>query len=183
MTILLRGPIFRTLVSYEPINSRRATTTAHFHRSTGLFRPTIQKTSTSIDTDAAIDEALELTSSSLRFTFSRTPEDPRMIAREGRANCVGYTAMFNRFLMTIAERDGLELTVEHAVARLRFLGLDIHSPLSAVLSGMGLARKSFFKDHDFSLVTDQQSGETVAVDAALYDYLGIDRVRSRVFGN
>jgi hypothetical protein len=53
-------------------------------------------------------------------------------------------------------------------AKITFLDFDLHQ----------LTDSPFFKDHDYNVVEDMQSGERLFVDASTKDVLGIGIVKS-----
>ena len=116
------------------------------------------------------DLAFSLTTRQLAFTFAPASAHPDTVLATGRANCVGYAALFNATAHELIRQRGMEskLEVIHLVGKLYLFGVDLHQ----------LFRTPFFADHDYILLRDTRTGETTATDPSIGDYLWIREVRS-----
>ncbi len=115
-----------------------------------------------------IDLADYLTTHNLSFTTGSASSDPNAAYELGKANCVGYAALFTSIARQLMVNAGLENRYEarHLVGKIELLGWDLHQ----------LFDHPFFKDHDFCVVEDLQTGEKIYIDPSVSDYLWIDRV-------
>ena len=166
LLIFFRGALFRLTVSYEVINSRRHSVSSELKKS---FLSLLDEEKALPDISELSVTALRITADSLRF--STKVSGARIVSREGRryANCIGYARLYDEELGDLLDKHGLggRYQLHRVVGKLRVLGLDIHR----------LIDDPFFRDHDFNLIEDRLTGELIAVDPGLYDYLGIRRVR------
>ncbi len=166
--VLLRGPVFRFMVSYYSIGKR----------------PTVEVTNTKLiaeidaasrDKDLDVEEVVaiadEVTSSTLRFSKGRVSNNPNELIENGNANCIGYAAMFNSVVNHLIQKHGLqdEIAAEHHIGQLYCFGVNLHP----------LFDSPFFADHDFNRVIYKKSGETLWIDPSLSDYSGISRVTGK----
>lgn len=120
------------------------------------------------DINELIDFNLEQTKNILSFTFDKCSSDPATIIKTGKANCIGYSALFNSLMnYTLSERK-LNNNYEcyHYVGKIYYADQNINS----------LFNDPFFKDHDFNIIKNIKQNNSIAVDPSLYEYLGIKRV-------
>ena len=120
--------------------------------------------------DLMIDFSLEITSEYLDFTFENTSTDLNSLLKSGKANCVGYSVVFNAILNYLLDKTKtetiLDFTTEHVVGQISVNGININE----------LFTDPFFKDHDFIIIDYLKSNERIGVDPSLYEYFGIKRV-------
>jgi len=84
---------------------------------------------------------------------------------------VGYARFFKAVLEDKLAGAGTDaVDVYHVVGKLFLFGIDLH----------GLIDDPFFKDHDFNIIVERDTGVVHLIDANLYDYTGIGRVRGRI---
>ena len=165
---LLRGPLFRLLVTYE---------------ATGDLGPaSVKPFSPLADEIAAVEgEDLEtlaaaagdLTSQVLVFELRGKGQSAEGVAETGIANCEGYAALYARVLAVLVEDRGMgeSYEVRHVRGVQRFLGIDFQT---------NDLMPPPYRDHDFVIVVERETGEVVlAVDPNLYDYFGILEVDVR----
>jgi hypothetical protein len=166
LLVLVRGWLFRLTVTYHPISERAAITATDEKLAQQLGNQPIDTAIQSI-----IRRSLNLTTSQLQFTFGKCDSDPNHLFHTHKANCVGYAAYFNTVCEAMIARAGLNnrYKVRHLRAKITFLGLDLHL----------LTDSPFFKDHDYNMVEDLQTGERFFVDASTKDLLGIGHVNSK----
>lgn len=120
------------------------------------------------DINELIDFNLEQTKNILSFTFDKCSSDPATIIKTGKANCIGYSALFNSLMnYTLSERK-LNNNYEcyHYVGKIYYADQNINS----------LFNDPFFKDHDFNIIKNIKQNNSIAVDPSIYEYLGIKRV-------
>lgn len=112
----------------------------------------------------------KLVSSNLSFTFNKVSSNPNVIYEIKRANCIGYSSLFNAIGNHLLKKNNLDDKYEfnHLVGELEFLGINIHQFIDM----------PFFKDHDFNQIKNKKTKETKFVDPSLRDYFMIDEVRS-----
>lgn len=120
------------------------------------------------DVGACIDTALEETADALSFTTGHVHNDAASALKTGKANCIGYSAVFKDRCEEQLGRTGLsvEWRVLHMRGSLYCGSFNMHRLLSS----------PFWKDHDICLVENRHTGERVYVDPSLFDALGIRRV-------
>lgn len=104
----------------------------------------------------------------LSFTFEKVTSDPNEILKEGKADCIGYSALFTVVTNYLLEQQGYASSTRcrHAVGKLYVFGIDVHQYF----------KNPFFKDHHFNMIHNQETEESTFVDASLYDYFGIKTV-------
>ncbi|PQA91672.1 hypothetical protein B0A69_17905 [Chryseobacterium shigense] len=120
------------------------------------------------DVEDIINENLKETASALSFSFDPCASDPNILMETKKANCIGYSAFFAASLHNRLEEQGLDddWSVSHEVGEIYFLNENINAYF----------KSKFFKDHDFVVVKNRKTKETIAVDPALYDYFRIDKI-------
>ena len=118
-----------------------------------------------------IDFNLELTSDLLDFSFEKCSSDQSTMIKNGKANCIGYSALFNSLMNYTLKETKLnkKYTCKHYVGKIYYAGQDIHS----------LVDDPFFKDHDLNVIRDNNNIVSVSVDPSLYEYLGVKRIKNR----
>lgn len=164
--VVFRGPVYRALVEYRPVATRSdypVTDSALVRyieaNSAGLEAPSIHE---------VVNTALSTTSARLHFTAAHNHKDPNKLINSGSAHCVGYASFFAATCNHILRKHNLQ-HAWHAtprVAKLYVLGVNVHPYF----------RSSFFKDHDFVTIENKSTGEVLAVDPVVSDYLFINRV-------
>ncbi len=163
---LLNEPLFRLLISYQPLDSRPPIHLTDFN----LKRILDQKTEgRDLNIDDIVELASELTTSHLSFTPDKASANPNELVTTKKANCVGYAAMFNSIASYLIKKEELQeqYSVQNKVGKLYILGFDLHQ----------FSNTPFFKDHDFNLITNSTTGEKYGIDTSVSDYLGVDYIR------
>ena len=129
---------------------------------------TDKKAGDSQDINYIIRLALLQTGNRLNYTTSGNENDPNKLIYSKSAHCVGYAAFFtttcNYLLKKYNLHDGW--VAKHQIGQMYVLDINIHRCIN----------HSFFKDHDFAIVENRITGEIVAVDPSVNDYLHIDFV-------
>lgn len=169
LLLLLRGPLYRLCINYERIGERPIQSVSD---------PEFQNVlSTTFSAEAPNLEQIlkvsrQLTDRHLSFTTERVGNDAQTVLRTGKANCIGYAALFCSIADELIRQHGLQeqIKITHQVGLLTFFGADIHSIFGD---------HPFFQDHDFASASDQKSGKTFHIDPTVSDYLGIRFVKSK----
>jgi hypothetical protein len=94
--------------------------------------------------------------------------DPNKLLISKHANCIGYAAFFSTVCNSLLEKNNLDQQwiAKPLIGQLYFLDKNIHPYF----------KSAFFKDHDFAVVKNKETGKVFAVDPSLNDYTGIDFV-------
>jgi len=165
LVLLFKGWIYRCTVTYREIGQRHTI----ILQDSGTIADIRNLRN---DRELSLEEIMEIsqsvTNACLRFTSGKVSSNPNTVVGIGKANCVGYSALFssiaNQFFRE--QHSGQSFHVRHLVGRLYFLGVDVHQFFSS----------PFFKDHDFVEIENVTTGEKIFVDPVVSDYLGIERV-------
>lgn len=109
-----------------------------------------------------------ITNKNLEFTFNKISNNPNVVYKLKKANCIGYSSLFNSIGNHIIKEQKMTDKYEfvHWVGKLTVFGYNVHT----------ITNNSFFKDHDFNEIKDKKTGKIKFVDPSLSDYLGIDYV-------
>ncbi len=169
LALLFRGPLYRFSVAYQSIGPRTN------YPATGLqLLQHLEQNASFSDvptTKDIIHRALSITSEKLHFTGVAYAIDPNRVIHTRTAHCIGYAAFFATTCNYLFEKNGLENTwiAEPQKGQLYLFGQNVHPYIST----------PFFKDHDFVIILNKVTGEVMAVDPTVDDYLGIGRVAIR----
>lgn len=166
--VLFRGFLYRTCVTYTKIESR-----SHVVLTDTALIKSIDKEieGEKLQLSDIAELSNQLTRKKLSFTFTKISNDPNKVCELGKANCIGYSALFNSIGNYVVKKKGLSNRYEltHHVGTLNVFGFDVHSVFN----------NPFFKDHDFNEIRDKVSGEVLYVDPSMSDYLWIDSVHMK----
>src|SRR5690606_28082663 len=169
VAILLRGPIFRSLITYDSIGEREnyliTDDNLAYYIDSGaesLLDPNVEQ---------IIKLSLSLTSNQLNFTFEKNDNDPNLLIISKTAHCVGYAHFFATTCNYLLEKHGFsaDWLATSRVGQMSFIGIDVHQFFNS----------PFFRDHDFVVIENLKTGEKFAVDPSVHDYLGIDFISYR----
>ncbi len=163
-TVLLRGPLFRALFHFDALEERHTAS-----QSPAPSSDPIHPTASDVNTvDACIDAALDETAAALDFTTGPAASDAAGALRSGKANCIGYAAVFQRNCEARLAQAGLYggWRVLHLRGLLYCGDFNMHRLFSS----------PFWKDHDICAVENRASGERLHVDPTLFEALRIRRV-------
>lgn len=121
--------------------------------------------------DSLTDFLLDVSEEKLTFTFDKCTSDPNKLLKHPKANCVGYAAFFNSLMNYALKKKKLthKFSCRHYVGKIYFDGNNVNTWFN----------DPFFRDHDFAVIHDLKTGEDIAVDPSLFDYLGVRRVQLR----
>lgn len=167
LLIIFRGPLYRTFVNYSKVQVRPNITLTDKN----LIKEINDQTENKI---LSVKEIIKLsnriTSKKLNYTFNKVSSNPNLIYESKKANCIGYSSMFNTIGNYILRNQKMtdEYEFIHLVGELDFFGFNVHNLFSS----------PFFKDHDFNEIRYKQTGNKKFVDPSLRDYLRIEYVTS-----
>lgn len=162
--IMFRGWFYRHLVTYKSVGLR-----ANYSATDKILTDFIDA-NTDKQTDPNIKQIIKLglsiTSRQLNFTSNKNDTDPNKLITFKTAHCVGYATFFATTCNYLLEKYNLAdtWTAKPQGGQLYFLGTSIHKYFNS----------AFFKDHDFVTIENKATGEIVAVDPTVNDYLRID---------
>lgn len=161
--LLLKGYLFRLLVTYHKIG-QRVTINITNPRLIKCIDNELDNQQLNIEEIATI--ANKITTQELRFTTRKVSQDPNDIINSHQANCVGYASLFNTIANHIIKKNGLEkeLVAQHKIGHLYLLGFNLHS----------FFKSPFFMDHDFNQIIHLKTKEVIAIDPTVSDYLWIN---------
>lgn len=163
LSIVFRGPLFRTFFHFDDLRERHAGRAVH-----ALSGPNGTSGEVPPPVEDCIDRALEETARLLEFTTGAALNDAAGTRANGKANCIGYAALFQDRCRRRLDSAGLadEWHVLHLRGRLFCGTFDTHRLFSS----------RFWKDHDICAVVGRNSGRRVFVDPSLFDAARIRRV-------
>jgi hypothetical protein len=161
---LFRGWLYRHLVTYKSVGRR--TNYSATDKILTDYIDTNNDSQTDLEIKQIIKLGLSLSSNQLNFTVDKNDTDPNKLITSKTANCVGYAAFFATTCNYLLEKYKLSATwiAKPQVGQLYFLGTNIHKYFNS----------AFFKDHDFVTIENKKTGEVIAVDPTVNDYLLID---------
>lgn len=115
-----------------------------------------------------VDFALDITKNQLSFTFDKCSSEPTRLIKTPKANCIGYSALFNSVMNYILIKRQLDKRYEcvYYVGKIYYAGQNIND----------LFDDSFFKDHGFNVIKDIENENTTVIDPSLHEYLGDKRI-------
>ncbi len=155
-----RNFLFSSLFSYEVIKERKL----HPFESENF-----KDDEDAGEAEEMIKNSLKQTSSVLAFSFGPCENDPSLLLKTKKANCIGYSAFMASSVREKLKKSGLSDDWEavHVVGKIYFLNENINQYFTS----------EFFKDHDFVIIKNRKTKELIAVDPALYDYFRIDKIK------
>ncbi len=162
--LLLRGWLYRQMVTYKSVGLRANYSVTDKKLSDYIDANTDGKTD--LDIEQIVKLGLSITSRQLTFNSNKNDIDPNELITSKAAHCVGYASFFATTCNYLLKRYHLadKWTAKPQIGQLYFLGTNIHKYFSS----------AFFKDHDFVTIENKTTGEIVAVDPTVNDYLRID---------
>lgn len=164
--LFLREWIYNETVNYKSIGLR-----ANYSASNPKLTDYIESTAGDLDNpdiNKIVQLSLSTTSRQLNFTSDNNYNDPNKLIDSRTAHCVGYATFFAATCNYLLEKYQLSKvwTAKPQIGQLYFLGANVHKYLNS----------PFLKDHDFVTIENIKTGEVLAVDPTVYDYLGIDLI-------
>ena len=170
-SIVLRGPIYRTMVSYD-------TSSVRHHGGYNLYNSELTKEldawaerHPNADIDDISDRALKATASELSFATSQSSSNPNGLIKSGKAHCVGYASVYCAVATHLLDELNLsnKYRCDHLVGHLYMLNQNMHSFIN----------HKFFSNHDYNRILNLATKEEYLADPSLYDYLRINQVSNR----
>jgi hypothetical protein len=166
---LFRGWIYRHAVAYQSVGPR-----VNYIAKDPQLIQCIETGSAGLnnpDARSLIVCALTITSNELNFTAANNEIDPNKLIHTKTAHCVGYAAFCATTCNYLFHQYKLDdnWLARPQIGHLYLFGTDIHPYFHS----------AFFKDHDFVVIENKQSGEVYAVDPTVHDYVGIEYVKCR----
>lgn len=122
-----------------------------------------------LDVKDVIKVALAKTSALLCFSTENNNNDPNRLFELKQAHCVGYASFFTTTCNYLLAKNNLNnnWAAKPQIGKLLLFEVDIHQYFNS----------PFFKDHDFVIVENKETGEVFAVDPVVNDYLFIEFIR------
>lgn len=169
----LHDRIFRSTVTYHSVGTR-----SNYSVTDTLLMGYIKrriddnvKDETPMNGETISRLALSATTHWLHFTDGKSDRDPNLLIHSKAANCIGYAAFCATICNAIFTKYNLSDTwiATPQIGQLYFLGINVHSYLNG----------PFFKDHDFVLIKNLKTGEVLAMDPSVSDYLIVDFITYR----
>lgn len=165
---LLRGKIYRGAMVYKPVK-QRINYPATNEKLISFIEAEFD-TGKAATANDIIKRALAITSGKLTYTAGKNETDPNRLIEIKTAHCVGYAAFCSSVCNYLFKKYGFDKWAARPMAgHLYLFGTDIHK----------FFKSSFFKDHDFVLAENTATGETIAVDPTVHDYLFINHITYR----
>jgi hypothetical protein len=167
ISIVFRGWIFRSLVYYQPVANRPEYPVTE--EKLKVMLNSVTEHSKIKEIGDVIRLSQQQTGKLLQFNFSAVENDPNKIILTGKANCIGYAALFSRISNSIITQSALgeEWRASAHIGHLYCMGVNIHQ----------YTQHPYFVDHDFVILQNKKTGELIGVDPSLYDYTLIRTVR------
>lgn len=167
LTFLLRNWLFWQLFSYQALGDRP--TYAIQNQELRTYIENELPTNSVKPPRVILKKALRLSAQQLHFSAARNHNDPNLLIDSHSAHCVGYAAFTTTICNDLLQRYQLnaEWKAEARVGQIHFLGINVHPYFQS----------AFFKDHDFVVLKNLKTGEELAADPTVYDYLGVTLVR------
>lgn len=168
LLFLFRGWLYKNTVNYTAVGERSITELTDKKLIAEIKKAKNEK---HLTINEIIKIAENITIQKLQFTSSKVSNNPNQVVKRGKANCVGYAALFNaigNYLITAQQEEG-KYKFHHLVGKIDFMGMDLHQLLSS----------SFFKDHDYNEIELLETAEKIYVDPSASDYFGVHRILSR----
>ena len=164
--ILFRGMFYRHLVTYKSVGLRN-NYSAKDKKLTDYIESSIDNKDNT-DIIQIIKLGLSITSNQLNFTANKNDIDPNKLITSKTAHCVGYASFFITTCKYLLKKYQLEdkWIVQQQIGQLYFLGTNVHKYFNS----------SFLKDHDFVTIENKKTGEIIAVDPTVNDYLFINYI-------
>ena len=165
LLILFRGLLYRTFVNYSEVEVRKSITLTNQNLIKEIKKETVGKR---LNIEEIITLSNKITSEKLTFTFDKVSSNPNLTFELKKANCIGYSSLFNSIGNYIIKEQKLTNEYEfiHLVGELDIFGFNVHNLFNSL----------FFKDHDFNEIENKHTRESTFVDPSLRDYLRIEYV-------
>ena len=169
LLFFFRGWLYRVSINYQQIGVRSERTIMDKRFILKLQNETDRE---ELDMEEIMKISNKVTKQLLSYSMNETSTDPNKLFYSQKANCIGYSAMFNSISNHLIKEANMEEVFEskHLVGKLDFFGIDLHQFFAS----------PFFKDHDYNQLKNKSTGEVIWIDPSLGDYLKIQKVASFV---
>lgn len=114
---------------------------------------------------------LKISKTYLIFSRKAKSTDPNKLRKHKTTHCVGYAAFFNSLINYVIQKHQLQnhYNSKHYRGKIFFFGYEITDKFD----------NTFWKDHDFVVVTDLKQNETYVIDPSLYEFTRIGMLKSK----
>lgn len=165
--LVFRNWFYRHLITYKSVGLRTNYPATNRRLIGYIDANNISQNDIAIE--SIIKHSLALTSNKLSYTAGKNQNDPNKLIVTQKAHCVGYASFFATTCNYLLQKNGLDNTwkAKPRIGQLYFLGTNVHRYFDS----------PFFKDHDFVTIENKKTGQTLAVDPTVDDYLLIDFVK------
>lgn len=163
--ICFRGFLYRLFIRYKQIGTR---TEISITNPQLIHKIEARSANREMDEKTIVSIARSITNETLYFSGRQASRNPNTLIDSYKANCVGYSSMFNSIANYLIRKHHLEREVaaRHLIGQLNFMGINLHQ----------FFRSPFFKDHDFNEITNLKTGKNISIDPSVSDYLYIHKV-------
>ncbi len=162
--VICRTYVFWIFFSYDTIKERTVLDIAN-----EKLKNRLKETGSNTSVEDLIQNSLKETASTLNFSFDKCDYETDKLVETKKANCIGYSAFLASVIQFKLKQSGLQndWKVHHNVGEIYLMNENINRHFNS----------GFFKDHDFVTVENVKTKETIGVDATVYDYFRIERIK------
>jgi hypothetical protein len=166
VVISIRGWFFRKCITYRSAGYRSNYTVKARELRNLINNRDTDTGSRSIE--EIVDLSLSITSDQLNFAVHQNSNDPNKLIDSKEAHCVGYASFFAATCNYLLKKRsmGEVWKAQPHIGELYIFGINLHQFFSS----------PFFKDHDFVTISNKLTGDILAVDPTVHDYLFINHV-------
>lgn len=167
LVIIFRERLYQTFITYKFIGTRTNYTTVNKNLIDLLNQSEIKEPNPKIND--IISKSLIITSRHLHFTSGKNEIDPNKLINTKSAHCVGYATFYSTVCNHLLEKHNLksEWSASPQIGLLFFIGINLHDYF----------KSPFYKDHDFVIIENKNTGERFGVDPSMNDYLKIKYIK------
>ncbi len=162
--VFCKAYLFRIFFSYDIIKERTVLDIAN-----EKLKNRLKETGSNTSVEDLIQNSLKETASTLSFSFDKSDNETDKLVETKKANCIGYSAFLASVIQFRLKQNGMEndWKVHHNVGEIYLMNENINRHFNS----------GFFKDHDFVTVENVKTKETIGIDATVYDYFRIERIK------
>lgn len=170
LLVLLRGSLYRTCVKYTETGTRKSIVINNPQLITIIEQAKKKTGKEQLTINEIIAMARKISNQHLQFSMGKVANNPNKLIGTGKANCIGYSAMFNAIVTYLIQEQGdsQKYKTRHLFGKLKLLNVDLHS----------IVNHPFLRDHDYNEIIVVATGEKIYVDPSVSDYLYIHQVSS-----
>ena len=161
-----RGWVYRQFVTYKTVGER-ITYLATDKKLVDCIEKDVRNKK-DLNNIEIIKLSLSITSKQLKFTTSKCDYNPNKLINSKKTNCMGYAAFYVTTCNYLLKKFNLadSWIAKQQIGQLYLLGNNVHK----------YTNNQFFKDHDFATIENKSTGEIIAVDPTINDYLNINLI-------